>query len=457
MAAKQKILVADDDSASRRFLQFNLEKLGFEVFLAKDGGEAKAFLDTTQVDAVVADYMMPRLNGLELLEAVKKEGREIPFIILTGHASLDTTMEAARLGAVEFLTKTYDPREIMEAVSKVLKIRVPDPEIMDAEERAKYSFDNLIGDSPAMREVFEKIHKAAQTPAKVLITGESGTGKELAARAIHYNGPLKKGPFVAMNCSAFAEGTLESELFGHVKGAFTDAHRDTKGRFELADGGTLFLDEVGDIPAGTQVKLLRVLQERQFERVGGGEVLTSDFRLIAATNQDLKALVRAGRFREDLYYRTSVFNIYIPPLREHPEDIPLLIKHFLKTYNRTTGRNIQTLSMDALAVMRAYAWPGNVRQLEHAIESAVAMCSGNMIKAQDLPAEILAATPRAEEDQEQELLTGSLPEVVERVERKMIVRALEEHDWVKARAAKALGLSERILSYKMQKYEIARA
>ncbi|MFP4474048.1 MAG: sigma-54-dependent transcriptional regulator [Desulfatibacillaceae bacterium] len=449
-----KILVADDDPASRRFLQFNLERSGFDVVLAVDGKNALDILSGIQVDLVVADYMMPRMNGLELLDAVKSQGRDIPFVILTGHGSVDTTMEAVRLGAVEYLAKSSDPTEILRVASRALGLEAPPREQEAGVEAEKYSFDNLIGESPAMRNVFSMIHKAAGSAAKVLISGESGTGKELAARAIHHNGQHSDGPFVAVNCSAFSTGTLESELFGHVKGAFTDALRDNKGRFEMAHGGTLFMDEVGDIPPSIQVKLLRVLQEKQFERVGGSEVLTSDFRLIAATNRDLGALVREKRFREDLYYRVSVFNIHIPPLREHPEDIPLLIKHFLREYGRASNKDIQTLSMDAFNLMVRYPWPGNVRQLENAIESAVAMCSGPMIRLEDLPPELTAEARKIPGPRDRELLDGTLPEVVERVERNMIRSAMNDNDWVKARAAKALGVSERILSYKMKKYGI---
>jgi DNA-binding NtrC family response regulator len=288
----------------------------------------------------------------------------------------------------------------------------------------------------------------------VLITGETGTGKELAARAIHYNGLSKNGPFIAVNCSAFSGGTLESELFGHVKGAFTDAHRDHKGRFELADQGTLFMDEVSDIPLNIQVKLLRVLQEKRFERVGGQSTLSSDFRLIAATNQNLKDLVKKELFREDLFYRLSVINITMPPLREHPEDIPLLTKHYLKQYTQINKKDIKTFSLEAMKLMQSYTWPGNVRQLENAIESAVAMCEGNMIKIADLPLEMSDLTPEKNDDSGN--LQGSLPQVVAAVEKQMIQKALDKNEWIKARAARMLGITERVLSYKIDKYDIVK-
>ena len=348
----------------------------------------------------------------------------------------------------------FDPKEIVLAVQKALNIEQVKRELSQLQEEvwAKYSVENLIGQSSSMRNVYKKIYKASESSANVLITGETGTGKELAARAIHYNGIYKKGPFIAVNCSAFSKGILESELFGHVKGAFTDAVRDHKGRFELADQGTLFLDEVGDIPLNIQVKLLRVLQEKQFESVGGSKTLYSDFRLIAATNKDLKELLKQNLFREDLFYRISVINITMPPLAEHTGDIPLLIEHFLKHYTRIVNKDVKTLSMEAMKLMQNYSWPGNVRQLENTIESAIAMCDGNMIKVTELPLE-LRRLP-SEKDSDSNEYQGSLPQVVGRVEKMMIQKALDQNGQIKARAARDLGISERILSYKIKKYGI---
>jgi DNA-binding NtrC family response regulator len=303
-----------------------------------------------------------------------------------------------------------------------------------------------------MKTVYHHIHKASKSLANVLITGETGTGKELAARAIHYNGLARKGPFVAVNSSVFSEGTLESELFGHEKGAFTHALKDRKGRFELADRGTLFLDEIGEISSHIQVKLLRVIQDKRFERVGGQETIQSNFRLITATNQDLRELVAAGKFREDLFYRLSIININMPPLREHPEDIPLLIKHFLKKYTADTQKDIRTLSIDALKLMQSFPWPGNVRQIENALESAVAMCEGNMIRVRDLPLELQDLPVETDAD----LPKGSLPQVVESVEKRLILKAMEQSGGIKAQAAKRLGITERILSYKIDKYAIGK-
>jgi two-component system NtrC family response regulator len=454
MANNPKILVADDDPNFRELMQFNLEKYGFEVMVCNDGIAAKKLLDHNPVDLIISDYMMPKMDGLQLLRALREEGRDIPFILITGYGSIDSTMEAIELGTVEYLTKPFDPEEITRVARKVLNMGQVKKELsrLQTEVRAKYSVENMIGQSPSLQEVYRNIYKASESTPNVLITGETGTGKELAARAIHYKGPFRKGPFISVNCSAFSEGTLESELFGHVKGAFTDAHRDHKGRFELADQGTLFLDEVGDIPLSTQVKLLRVLQEKQFERVGGQETIHSDFRLIAATHRDLKDLVARSLFREDLYYRLRVIAINMPPLREHPEDIPLLIKHFLKHYNQINNKDVKTLSLEAMKAMQNCSWAGNVRQLENAIESAVTMCDGNMIKVTDLPLELNDLF--SEKNTDIDDFQGSLPEVVALVERRMIQKALDQNDWIKARTAQSLGISDRILSYKMNKYGI---
>ena len=455
MSKKLKILFVDDDPMSREVMQSILEKYEFEVMVCNDGMEAKEAIDHNHMDLIISDYKMPNMDGLQLLKVLREEGRDIPFILITGYGSIDSAMEAIKLGTVEYLTKPFDPKEIALVTQKALNIGQVKRELfrLQKEILTKYSFENLIGQSPSMQEVYRNIHKASESSPNVLILGETGTGKELAARAIHYNGLYKQGPFISVNCSAFSKGTLESELFGHVKGAFTNAFKDHKGRFELADQGTLFLDEVGDIPLSIQVKLLRVLQEKQFEHVGGQETICSDFRLITATNKDLKSLLRKGLFREDLFYRLSVINITMPPLREHLEDIPSLIKHFLKHYSQINKKDVKTLSLEAIKMMQNYSWPGNVRQLENAIESAVAMCEGNMIKVEDLPMEL--SDPPSEKTSDSNEYQGSLPEIVAAVERRMIRKALDQNDWVKARAAKVLGISERILSYKMKKYGIA--
>jgi len=458
MPEKAKILLVDDDPKFQKLARHILEKCGFEVIVRCNGSEAKEELACNHIDLIISDYMMPNLDGLQLLKSLRQDGCDIPFILVTAYGSIESTMEAIKLGTVEYLTKPCGPNEIVLAVQKAFNIGEIRRELsrLQTEVEVKYSFENLIGQSPSMQEVYRIIHKASISSSNVLITGETGTGKEMAARAIHYNGIYKKGPFISVNCSAFSKGTLESELFGHVKGAFTDAHRDHKGRFELAGGGTLFLDEVGDIFPDIQVKLLRVLQEKQFERVGGQTTLHSNFRLVAATNKNLKDLVAKGLFREDLFYRLSVINLSMPPLREHPEDIPLLIKYFLKNYTQINNRDIRTLSLEAMKSMQNYGWPGNVRQLENAIESAVAMCEGNMLNVQDLPLE-LETLPSEQPLHAFDYSNGRiepLSDVVARVEKQLILNALGQNNQIKSRAAKVLGISERVLSYKINKYGI---
>lgn len=454
MSKQLKILVADDDRIQLSILKRKLQKHGFEVVTCKDGRAAKEELERNPVDLIIADYMMPNMDGMELLNALRKDGVETPFIIITAYGDIDSMMDAFQLGVTEYLNKPFDPNELVIKVQKALNIGQITRKLsrLQEEVESKYRFEGLVGQSASMRAVFTHIHKSAQSIANVLISGETGTGKELIAKAIHYNGPNKNGPFIAANCAAFAEGTLESELFGHVKGAFTNAHRDHKGRFELADQGTLFLDEVGDIPLSTQIKLLRVIQEKEFEQVGGQTTIHSNFRLIAATNKDLKKLIQQDLFREDLYYRMSVINIALPLLRKRKEDILLLIKHFLKIYSRINKKEVKTISIEALKLLQSYSWPGNVRQLENTIESAVAICDGDTIKIADLPLELIEIP--TEQNDDQEPFKGTLPQIVEQVEKEMIQKALDQNDWVKARAAKALGINERVLAYKMNKYLI---
>lgn len=454
MGDEHKILVADDDPVSRNLLLQQLEKAGFEVMLCEDGKEALEALDNFEANLIIADYRMPKMDGLELLEQMKERGYEIPFLIITAYGGIDSTLKAFELGATEYLTKPYDAKELILVVRKALNIGKMQQKLsrLESEVHEKYQFDDLIGQSPPMLEAFRLIYKASQSSANVLITGETGTGKELAAKAIHYNSARRPGPFVVMNCSAFSTGTLESELFGHVRGSFTGAVRDHKGRFERAAGGTLFLDEVGEIPLDIQVKLLRVLEEKTFERVGGQDTITSDFRLIAATNRDLKDMVQRALFREDLFYRLTVINLTMPSLREHVEDIPLLIRFFIKRYSDLNQKQIKTISLESLKHMQEYPWPGNVRQLENAIESAVALCDGEIVRMSDLPLELTSLPVEGEKGEIPP--EGSLPDAVSLLEMDMIRRALHTQGGVKARAAKALSISERVLAYKIAKYNI---
>ncbi len=431
-----------------------LEKAGFKAACCLNGLEALEIIQEKSVDLVLTDFRMPEMDGLELLKTARGLGFSVPFIIMTAHGCVDITFKAMEFGASAFLTKPIEPGAIVTKTKSILypgktlhKPDLPDNEIC-------YNFEGvkIIGTSPEMKRVYQSITKAAASEANVLITGESGTGKELAAKAIHYNGKRKSGPFIAVNCAVFSKGTLESELFGHVKGAFTDAVNHRRGRFELAHQGTLFIDEIGDVPLETQVKLLRVFQEKQFERVGGEESISSNFRLIAATNKNLKKRIESGKFREDLYYRVNVFHIHTPPLRKRIADIPALLKHFLEVYNGIYHKNIKTLSVEALKILMKNRWRGNVRQLENVVESAVALCEQDMIDTEHLPPEMLDTEISSAYDDIS--LSATLPEAVAEFEKQMILQALKTHNGIKTRAARALGIAERGLTYKMEKYSI---
>ncbi len=453
------IVVAEDDIATCQSIAGILEKAGFTTECCQNGLEALKVIKKRPVDLVVTDFHMPEMDGLELLKTARGSGIRIPFIIITAYGCVDTTYKALELGASAFLTKPIDAEAIVTKTKNVLypgKQTKPLNCLQD-EICPEFHGVNIIGTSQKMKKAYQYISKSAESEASVLITGESGTGKELAAKAIHYNGKRKNGPFIAVNCSVFSQGTLESELFGHVKGAFTDAVSDRRGRFELANKGTLFIDEIGDMPIDIQVKMLRVFQEKQFERVGGEASLFSDFRLIAATNKDLKKRIESGQFREDLYYRVNVIHIHMPPLRERMPDIPALIEYFLNAYNGIYRKHIKTLSLDALKALQKSTWRGNVRQLKNVIESAVAMCEGNMIDVEHLPPEILdtEAHPICTDILTTDILAfASLPEAVAVFEEQMIRRALKTHNGIKTHAARALGIAERGLSYKMKKYGI---
>src|SRR6056297_1664084 len=450
------IVIAEDDRATCYMAAATLEKAGFKASCCQDGSEALKIIKEKHVDLVLTDFKMPEMDGLELLKTSRGLGFKVPFIIMTAYGCVDITFKALEYGASAFLTKPIEPDVIVTKTKKILCPGKSPQNFNCSKNEIRYDFAgvNMIGAGREMKRVYKYITKAAASEANVLITGESGTGKELTAKAIHCNGKRKNGPFIAVNCSVFSTGTLESELFGHVKGAFTDAVNDRRGRFEMADQGTLFIDEIGDIPIDTQVKLLRVFQEKQFERVGGEESISSDFRLIAATNKDLKQRIESGQFREDLYYRVNVIHLHMPPLRERMGDTPELIGHFLDLYNGVYHKQIKTLSVEALRILQKSPWHGNVRQLENVIESAVAMCDGNMIDVEHLPPEIrdTETTPTYPDIQP----SASLPEAVAAFEKQMIRRALKTHNGVKSRAARALGIAERGLSYKMAKYGISR-
>jgi DNA-binding NtrC family response regulator len=384
------VLVVDDEPALLKALEALLGRAGHAVVALDNPITALQRLAAEDFDVALFDIKMPQLSGLELLNAVKHRRPEVEVIIMTGHATVETALQAVKMGAYDYLTKPFDDVElVVRSVAKAAerKALFDRNRLLETQlrERVGGAADGLVGNSTAMREVTRMVEAVAYSAATVLVTGESGTGKELVARALHARSPRKANPFVALNCGALTETLLESELFGHVKGSFTGAQRDQKGLFDAADGGTIFLDEIGDIPPATQVRLLRVLQEGEFKRVGSADSVHVDVRVIAATHRDLPKLVKGGKFREDLFYRLNVINVQLPPLRDRVEDVPLLAHHFMRRYSERLGKKVKTVSQDAIDLLCGYRWPGNVRELENAIERALVLCRGDAIGATDLP------------------------------------------------------------------------
>ncbi|HSM94331.1 MAG TPA: sigma-54 dependent transcriptional regulator [Anaeromyxobacteraceae bacterium] len=384
------VLVVDDEPALLKALEALLRRAGHQVVALDNPITALQRLAAEDFDVALFDIKMPQLSGLELLNSVKHRRPEVEVIIMTGHATVETALQAVRMGAYDYLTKPFDDVELVaRSVAKAAERKALADRNRQLEtqlrERTGAGADGMVGNSPAMREVTRMVDAVAYSAATVLVTGESGTGKELVARALHSRSPRKAQPFVALNCGALTETLLESELFGHVKGSFTGAQRDSKGLFDAADGGTIFLDEIGDIPPATQVRLLRVLQEGEFKRVGAAESIRVDVRVIAATHRDLPKLVKAGKFREDLFYRLNVINVQLPSLRDRVEDIALLGHHFVRRYSERLGKKVKGLSQEAIDLLSGYRWPGNVRELENAIERAVVLCRGETITPADLP------------------------------------------------------------------------
>jgi DNA-binding NtrC family response regulator len=389
------ILIADDEPNIRRVLEAVLSKEGYQVIAAENAKRAlDAVSSNTSIDVLVSDLIMPDMNGVELLEAARQINPSISVIMITAHGTIKSAVDAMRLGAFDYITKPFDMDELKVVVKKALERRrlIDENRELRQQLKTRYRFDNIIGVSSAMQEVFRLVERVAGTRASVLIRGESGTGKELIARALHFNSNRSQNPFVPVACVALSEQLLESELFGHEKGAFTGAVAQKPGRFEMAHTGTLFLDEIGDIPGQVQMKLLRVLQEREFERVGGLKTIKVDVRLVTATNHDLEQAVKDSKFREDLYYRLQVVQIYIAPLRERTEDIPPLVEHFIEKYSSDNGKDIKYVSPEALELMMSYRWPGNVRELENVIERAIVLADPDtqLITLDMLPMSVLA-------------------------------------------------------------------
>jgi DNA-binding NtrC family response regulator len=455
---RRKVLVVDDDPYLTTQLRKLLETDEMSVDTVSSAQEALASLGATDYSVLITDLRMPGMGGMELIREVSQRRVLVTTIVTTAFGSIDRVVEAMRLGAFDFLTKPIDPTHLKIVMDRALKKRALQDEVLQLRHQLKdvYSFNNILSKNPKMHEIFELVRHIAGTKSTVLIEGETGTGKELIAKAVHYSSEDRQGNLVAVNCAALPENLLESELFGHERGAFTSAESRRKGRFELADKGTIFLDEIGDISQAMQAKLLRVLQEKRFERVGGHESLEVDVRVVAATNKDLEKEVKEGRFREDLFYRLNVINIDVPPLRERPEDIPLLITHFLNKYARP-NESPKRVSPEAMERLLAYRWPGNVRELENAIERAAVTTVGDTIGPEKLPPRITGMSqeerPRFEID-----LTHPLPYYLklatEQIEKQYILKALEKSRGNVGRCAELCGLSRRSVSAKIGQYEI---
>jgi two-component system, NtrC family, response regulator len=455
------ILIVDDEPNYLVILSELLRDEGFEIFTAANGAEGLALVREVDLDMVITDMQMPGIDGLQLLQAVKKINPDLPVVMITAFAEVEKAVAAMQAGAFNYLAKPFSNDELIVTINNAVQHYSLIRENIRLRKAilTRTGFSGMVGKNARMVQVYELIEKVAPTPSSVLITGESGTGKELVAKAIHVNSPRQDKPFITVNCAALAENLLESELFGHEKGAFTGAVVMRKGRFELADGGTLFLDEIGEIPLALQAKLLRALQERSFERVGGSKTISVNVRIISATNKELKEEVEQGRFREDLYYRLNVIHVVLPPLRERMDDIPILVEYFIQTVSERLARPGLTISPDALRLLVTLPWEGNVRELENTIERAAILCDNNRIEADDVQPESTNKNVESAWSQAMNLEqlipdSAQLNEVLYAVEEKMLNRALQETGFVQARAAEKLGITKSLLQYKMKKYGI---
>jgi two-component system, NtrC family, response regulator PilR len=456
-----RVLVVDDERSMRELLTIVLKRDGHDVLVAEDGARAIDLLKKQRVDILITDIRMPQMNGVDVLREAKRIDPEIISIVMTAFASTDTAVEALRLGAADYVHKSPSAaNELRLRVRKELERKQLQREnvLLKRALQTSHRFSNIIGRSDAMLSVFQLIETIAQTNSTVLITGESGTGKELAARAIHFNSTRKDRPFVALNCGALSETLLDSELFGHMKGSFTGADTNKKGLIEVAERGSIFLDEIGEMTPLVQVKLLRVLQERKYRRLGGTEEVDADIRVIAATNRDLAKMVAEGEFREDLFYRINVIPIRLPALRERLEDIPLLAEHFVGRFATQMGKQITGISGAALACLKTYTWPGNIRELENAIERAVALERTPSILVESLPEQLRGATaaPAVATSQTESFPDAGfdLEQHVQHIEREYIAEALRRAGGVKVKAAELLGMSFRSFRYYMKKYDL---
>ncbi len=456
MTEQTHVLIIDDEKNYLLVLEALLLDAGYQVTALNDPETALAFLEDSEVDVVVTDMKMPKITGREVLEHVRRNYPHIPILIMTAFGSIESAVEVMKFGAFDYITKPFSNDELLLSLQNASELALAHRRyrLLHENLEERYGLHQIIGKSKGIRSVLDMVDRAAPSKSTVLITGESGTGKELVARAIHFASPRKDSPFISVNCMAFNAGVLESELFGHEKGSFTGAVAMRRGRFELAREGTLFLDEIGELSHDMQVKLLRVLQEKKIERVGGSEEIEVDIRVVTATNKDLFQEVEKGTFREDLYYRLNVVHIVIPPLRERREDIPLLVAHFTDKLIRESGLAPKTFTPEALDVLCGYEWPGNIRQLENTVERCMVMIPGDRIDVQELPPEI--------RDEETQLKSAvdllpvelNLADTMDKLEAALVRRALARADFVQVKAAELLGISKSLLQYKLRKYGI---
>ncbi len=462
---KKRILVVDDELSVREFFEILLKKEGYDIVLAKDGRDALEYLRVEKFDLVITDLQMKDMDGMSLLRESKKLDADLPVIMITAFATMDSAVAAMKEGAFDYISKPFKIDEIKIAIQKAVETYTLKEENknLKSELKEKYNFSNLLGESSAMHRIYDLIRKTAATRTNVLIAGESGTGKELVARAIHFNSDRKDKNFVTVNCGAIPESLIESELFGHVKGAFTGAVSNRQGLFEAAHKGTIFLDEIGELPLTMQVKLLRVIQERNFLRVGGTETIDVDVRLIAATNRDLAEEVKKSNFREDLFYRLNVIQIQLPSLRHRKDDIPLLAEFFLKKYALETGKDIKRISSGAMDRLLTYDFYGNVRELENIVERSVALENSDEIQEESLPGNVLHPQSAAEhfdpKEAKVQLENGSivLDSLMDSFEKDMLIKALEKSRGSRKKAAKLLGISCRSIRYRLKKHAIGGA
>ena len=454
------ILIVDDEPNYLIILSELLKDEGFDVFTASSGKEGLDICKNSDIDLILTDMQMEGMDGMELLSNVKEFNPGLPVIVITAYADVEKAVKAMQAGAFGYLSKPFANDELLVNINKAVShyALIKENQRLRSQLKSADSFSGIVGKNKRMKKIYQLIQKVSPTPASVLISGESGTGKELVARAIHNNSPRENKPFIAVNCAALAANLLESELFGHEKGAFTGAATMRKGRFEVADGGTIFLDEISEIPLELQSKLLRVLQEKTFERVGGTKTIKVDVRVVSATNKDLKEEVSAGKFREDLFYRLNVIHLHLPPLRERLDDLPLLVDAFIEKYRKVLNLESLSVSSEATKLLLKLPWEGNVRELENTIERAAILCSDGVIDVEDVQPEEMYSSENGWQpgsDLSQMIPESvTLNEVLYAIEEKMLIKALEDTNYVQTRAAEQLGITKSLLQYKMKKYNL---